>query len=283
MDQRVVGRGELFFEPEGTDRPGERYIGNTPSLVLRRKLTTVPETKSVRGVLVDADPIVTKEDHSVVFETDNISDENLTLWFGNRQSRPPQLLEFFQLPLTVYRGRHYQIGATRENPMGFGSTDGLKVLVNGAEAVGQYRVDNLNGRIYIPEDSTIGDGQQVLVEGLTVPQASTSVVTRPTEMIGKLRYVSVNPTLRQFSLVWPRIALVPDGDLSVKENAAWTTLTFSGVARKMQGLPYVFGYSRGEPLGQIFPGGPDVYDFLNGEDRLNTIINVTMPSRGYPV
>lgn len=283
MDQRVIGRGELFFEPENTDRPGERYLGNTPSLTLSRKLTKVSETKSVRGVLVDKDSVVTKEDHSLSFDTDNLSDDNLTIWFGNQQSRPPQLLDFFNIPMTVYRGRHYQVGATRDNPIGFGSTDGLKVLINGEDAVGQYFVDNPNGRIYIPQDSTIGDGQQVEVTGLSVPQDSTSISTKPAEVIGKLRYVSHNPTSRQLSLVWPRVALTPSGDVDIKARAAWTTLSFSGSVRKLQGLPYVFGYSRGTPIGQIYPGGPDVFDFLKGEDRLDTLVNVTMPSRGYPV
>lgn len=32
---------------------------------------------------------------------------------------------------------------------------------------------------------------------------------------------------------------------------------------------------------EIFPNGPSLFDFLNGEDRLNILMNQTIPSRGY--
>ncbi len=282
MDQRVVGRGRLYFEPDNSQTPGERYLGNTPSLAISRKLTKVKSTKSVRGVLVDAGAVVVKEEHSISFETDNISDENLQLWFGASKQISQAPLDTFSMPMIVYRGHHYQVGETPSRPLGLGMTQGLRVLFAGVDIAGAYEVDDDNGRFYIPKTSSIPDGATVVVEGLIIPQTTSTVGSEAREVVGKLRYVSDNPTLRQLSIVWPKVAITPSSDLDMKSRSSWVTLSFAGDVRKIPGLPFVMGYSKAA-IGQIYPGGPDLFEFLSAEDRLNTLVNVTMPSRGYPV
>lgn len=281
MDQRVVGRGKLYFEPENSATPGERYIGNTPSLVVSRKIKTVRSSKSVRGVLVESDPRVIGEENSVSFETDNISDMNLKIWFGD-QSTKRQEFGAFSLDIVAWRGNHYQLGATDLDPVGFANLVSASVDFNGVNVSSDCEVDLITGRLYIPEDSTIGDGSLLTVSGVRASTFASSTTPSASEVIGKLRFVSENPTTRQVSIVWPRIALVPDGDFDIKAASGWVSMGFAGSVRKIPGAQYAYAYSW-DQSGRMWPGGPDLLDFLATEDRLNTLVNITMPGRGYPV
>lgn len=281
MDQRVVGRGKLYFEPENSSTPGERYIGNTPSLSISRKIRTVGASKSVRGVLVETDPKVIGEEYAVSFATDNISDRNLEMWFG-KQSIKRQEFGTFTTNVTVWRGNYYQLGATVSDPVGYAQLFSASVTLDGVDVTSDCEVDLITGRLYIPSDSTIGDGSQLTVTGLKPQTFASTSTPSASEVIGKLRFVSDNPTLRQLSILWPKVALVPDSDFDIKAASSWANLSFKGAVRKLPGLQYAYAYAW-STSGEMWPGGPDLLDFLAAEDRLNTLVNITMPSRGYPV
>jgi hypothetical protein len=80
----VVGRGRLFFGQfkAGTRRAsGERYFGNTPALSLSQDEDTLDHYNSDAGLRVKDASVTLQSDSSGSFQCDNISSENLALWF----------------------------------------------------------------------------------------------------------------------------------------------------------------------------------------------------------
>lgn len=80
----VVGRGRLFFGQfkKGTRRPtGQMYFGNTPELSTSQDEDTLDHYSSEGGVRVKDASVTLQNDASASFQCDNISNENLALWF----------------------------------------------------------------------------------------------------------------------------------------------------------------------------------------------------------
>ena len=80
----VVGRGRLFF---GQNKPGTRvarqqmYFGNTPELSQSQSEDTLDHYSSEGGIRVKDASVTLQNDSSGSFSCDNISPENLALWF----------------------------------------------------------------------------------------------------------------------------------------------------------------------------------------------------------
>lgn len=80
----VVGRGRLFFGkflPNTRRSTRERYFGNTPELSLSQDEDTLDHYSSEGGVRVKDASVTLQNDSSGSFQCDNISDDNLALWF----------------------------------------------------------------------------------------------------------------------------------------------------------------------------------------------------------
>lgn len=80
----VVGRGRLFFgqfKPNTRDPRGQLYFGNTPALSLSQSEDTLDHYSSEGGVRVKDASVSLQNDSSGSFQCDNISLENLALWF----------------------------------------------------------------------------------------------------------------------------------------------------------------------------------------------------------
>lgn len=80
----VVGRGRLFFGQfrKGTRKAqGQLYFGNTPELSTSQDEDTLDHYSSEGGVRVKDASVTLQNDASASFACDNISNENLALWF----------------------------------------------------------------------------------------------------------------------------------------------------------------------------------------------------------
>lgn len=85
----VVGRGRLFFgqfKPNTREPRGQLYFGNTPALSLAQSEDTLDHYSSEGGVRVKDASVSLQNDSSGSFQCDNISLENLALWFRGFQS-----------------------------------------------------------------------------------------------------------------------------------------------------------------------------------------------------
>jgi len=87
----VVGRGRLFFGqfPKGTKKArGQLYFGNTPALSTSQSEQTLDHYSSEGGIRIKDASVSLQNDSSGSFQCDNISLENLALWFrGQKVSR----------------------------------------------------------------------------------------------------------------------------------------------------------------------------------------------------
>jgi hypothetical protein len=80
----VVGRGRLFFgqfAPNTRVANGQAYFGNTPALSLAQDEETLDHYSSEGGVRVKDASVTLQNDSSGSFQCDNISLDNLALWF----------------------------------------------------------------------------------------------------------------------------------------------------------------------------------------------------------
>lgn len=80
----VVGRGRLFFGQFRTGTRasrGQRYLGNTPELSLSQSEDTLDHYSSEGGIRVKDASVTLQNDSSGSFQCDDISPENLALWF----------------------------------------------------------------------------------------------------------------------------------------------------------------------------------------------------------
>lgn len=85
----VVGRGRLFFGQFKTNTRvarGQLYFGNTPALSLSQAEDTLDHYSSEGGVRVKDASVSLQNDSSGSFQCDNISLDNLALWFRGATS-----------------------------------------------------------------------------------------------------------------------------------------------------------------------------------------------------
>jgi len=126
----VVGRGKIYFnrfpDADTFTGDGERYLGNTPSLSLAAAVTNLDHFSSESGLKEKDKSVVLQQDLSATFTTDNISVENIALWFAGTDSLETQassagarFLEAFEVQLGLW----YQIGVSDSFPMGLANLD----------------------------------------------------------------------------------------------------------------------------------------------------------------
>ena len=81
----VVGRGRLFFNQFAvgtkTLSGGSRYLGNSPELSLSQDEEKLDHYNSDSGLKVKDASVSLQNDQSGSFSLDDISAENLALWF----------------------------------------------------------------------------------------------------------------------------------------------------------------------------------------------------------
>lgn len=85
----VVGAGRLFFgqfKPNSRVARGQLYFGNTPALSLSQSEDMLDHYSSEGGVRVKDASVSLQNDSSGSFQCDNISLENLALWFRGYQT-----------------------------------------------------------------------------------------------------------------------------------------------------------------------------------------------------
>lgn len=249
----VVGRGRLFFDKfkDGCNvsETGELYFGNTPELSLSSDTETLDHYSSDHGLREKDLTVMLEHSRSGSFVTDNISKDNLALFFlGDRtnitQTQVTGAKEIFE---NATRGRFLQLGASDEIPMGVRNVENLKVFVadsdvsvnlgegdiEASESIvsvplfGNIDYDLALGRLYIePTSEAVKDGQQLIVQYDVKAQKREVVIARNRMIYGSLRFISDNPVGENKSYFWPKVMLQPDGDYALKGDD-WQQIGFT--------------------------------------------------------
>lgn len=232
----VLGRGRIYFDrfDSAGDSTGFRYLGNTPAFSVTRAAQALDHYDSDSGVKVKDKSVTLSEDLGMTFETDNISLENLALWYGGTTAAGSTVSavtdETLGLPAPVVPGVAYYVGADNISGVTVAKT-------TGGAAVTDFVVDAAGGLV------TFGGAGYANTDALTVTYDAAAVTTTgrindPTSIgtiYGALRYVSDNPVGGNQTQVFTYVKLTANGAYDLKGDS-WQKLSFTGeVLRRTAG------------------------------------------------
>lgn len=240
----VIGKGQLFFDqfaPGTKNSTGERYLGNTPELSSSADTETLDHYDSDEGLNVKDESVTIERNLTLAFTTDNISPENIALWFAGPQN---------ELTITsstdnvethkAYLGRFIQLGTTAETPSGARKVNNVVVakMVPGAlpedppvetpvDPVGNLEIDLELGRIFIePDAPDLASGDELKVTFDIDAGTRTVIIGRGDEVRGALRFISKNPIGKQRHHFYPYVKVTSNGDYALK-GSEWQQMSFN--------------------------------------------------------
>lgn len=271
--QYTLGRGRWFFDlfKAGTNYgTGERYFGNTPEASLAVASEKLDHFFADSGVRQKDLTVLLETSRSGSFTTDVISPETLALYFMGELTTLATLgITGHREAITSWaRGRQFQIGNSDATPTGMRHLNNFKLFkapsatvvdltqaltgqagVDEVDMAGNYEVDLELGRLYIEPTASLTGDIKLLVE--TDVEASTRkmVISANDMLYGSLRYISDNPVGDQQDYYWPKVALTPDGDYTLKGDE-WQAIGFTFDVLTMVGRKacYVDVRSRSEAV-----------------------------------
>lgn len=229
----VVGKGQVFFDRfnVGSKTPtGELYLGNTPELSTSQDQSTLDHYDADSGLNVKDESVTTEQNVTGSLVTDNISPENIALWFGaDKDNLTVASATGVTENFAAKRGHYIQLGTTEDTPSGARNVDNVLVKI-GATTVApsaNYDVDLELGRIYIEPDAPgIVDGAALIVTYDIEASVRNVLVAKGTEVRGSLRFISKNPVGSQRDYFWPYVKLTANGDFALKGDE-WQQIPFS--------------------------------------------------------
>lgn len=230
----VVGKGRVLFNRflDGTKTPsGERYLGNTPEFTLSQSEETLDHFDADGGLRVKDASVTLSQDTSGAITCDNISAENLALWWlGDvgtvTVAAAPALTEVFA---HVRRGTYLQLGATGAMPQGAGNVTTVVVKIGAVvvAALNNWEVDLNAARVYVLLGAPgIPDGSIVTVEYAQLAFTGEQIIAKGRSLYGSMRFIATNPVGTKRDGFFPYVKIAPDGDYSLK-GEDWQNMSFS--------------------------------------------------------
>ncbi|NSZ63479.1 hypothetical protein G6L16_009015 [Agrobacterium tumefaciens] len=290
----VIGRGELYFDrfAAGTLKgEGELYLGNTPGFTVSRTVEEVERFTSYGGQQIQIDSLITSEVHSADITTDNMSMENIALWFGSEPDKTGQIAigDITEI-IKVKKGRWYQLGTTVE-PFGVRHIEPDAVFLlngNSFDVESNLIVDRTEGRFYVMDESdAIADNDILSITFQWRQSPTVDVVDSAKEVVGSLRYISRNPVGPAVSYFFPYVRMKPASQIDLKGDG-WQKFSFEVEIRKLNAATnFLYVKQTAGPLltqdeQAIVDLGPISLDeFPFYEDLLDQIVNVSMPDADY--
>lgn len=233
MSNQTLGRGKVFFSlfRTGTQTPaGFRYLGNTPSFNLTIDNETLDHFSSDEGLRQKDKSIVLETTATGSLECDDISLENLALFFFGSSDTVVQSSATGQSETItdVIPGMMYQIGATTGNPTGVRSLSNVvvKVGVTTKTINTDYTIDTELGLLTIVDGGGIALNDDVIVEYDRAAKSRTQVISGADQVKGAIKFISTNPEGDKMDYLLPSVRLGPNGDFALKSDE-WQTLSLN--------------------------------------------------------
>lgn len=240
----TLGRGELFFAqyaPGTENEQGERYLGNTPEFNMTIEEEALDHYSSDHGVNEKDASISLSTNRTGSLTTDNISPENVALFFFGAQSTFTHTGATVtdEAVAAVKQGLTYQLGKTTLNPVGARDLDFLSTGPNvniivtddaGSPATfdegDDYTIDMDLGRLYIVPGGAITDGTNLEVDYKTKTTTRDRIISGANAIQGALRFISFNPEGKRMDYYMPKVKLTPNGDYNLKGDE-WQQIPFT--------------------------------------------------------
>lgn len=238
----TLGRGRVFFDrfaaniavTATTRGEGERYVGNTPEFSTTSSVENLDHYDSDGGVKTKDSSVQLSLDRSGAFTCDNISLENMALFFQGDASTLTQASAtgVVEVLTGAKRDRFYQLGVSTSTPSGVRKVSNV-VLKKGAgysttiTPTNNYEVDEDTGRIYIlPGAPDIAAATDVQATYDVAASTRDVVVSKNKSIYGAIRFVADNPVGPNRDIYLPYVKLSPDGDYQLKGDD-WQQMGFT--------------------------------------------------------
>lgn len=227
----TLGKGKVFFQRLGES--GERYFGNTTEFNITIESENLDHFDSDEGIRVKDDSVVLEITRSGSLITDNMSDENVALFFLADQSTVTQVATpvVDEAVADVELGYFYQLGTSSSNPQGVRGVTAVTVSKAPSTPLvlnTDYELDAALGRIRLLETGvTLVNGDDLLIDYTPVANTRQRIMTNNgASLEGSLRFVATNPKgpLRDYLI--PKVTLRPTGDLALK-GEDWQVANFA--------------------------------------------------------
>lgn len=249
----TLGKGEIHFGqflPSTQTPRGERYFGNTPELSFSAQQENLDHYSSDRGIRIKDQSVVLQLDYTGQFITDNISPENLAIFFLGENLKTTVVgssVTGESFP-DIEKGFTYQLGTSTSYPAGVRKVTsvvvkrGVTTLVSGTD----YVLDSDLARFTILETSaTLTNGDDLTVDYSISASTRDRIVSKSATIEGSLRYIAINPAGNQIDYFMPWVKITPNGDFAIK-GEEWQQLPFTLEILKKGSLEAV--YMDGRPV-----------------------------------
>lgn len=234
----TLGRGKVYFAryADGTQTPdGFRYIGNTPEFSLTIESEELDHYSSDEGIREKDDSVPLEVNRTGSLITDNISPENVALFFFGENSTLTQatVASATETLTDIKAGHSYFLGVTTSNPTGYRGIDetGFAVAVNGGGSAlvdgTDYEMDFDSGLITFLEGSALAvDDADIDVTFAVAGSSRDRVISGSTPVEGAMVYVTANPKGTDSTFYLPYVKITPNGDYALKGDE-WQQIPMS--------------------------------------------------------
>jgi hypothetical protein len=230
----VLGRGKLYFDRFAANTKVatgiERYFGNTTELNFSLSSEKLDHFSSESGVRVKDDSVTLQTDSTGNFICDNISVDNLALFFLGDASTVTVTGATLVADTAnnVVKGSYFQIGTSSGNPAGTRDISTV-VVKKGVTTINtdQYVLDTALARIQWAEDADeFSDGDDLTLTYTQVAHTRDRVVSKSESIQGAMRFIADNPKGSNRDYFIPYCEISPDGDFALKGDD-WQQLGFT--------------------------------------------------------
>lgn len=239
----TLGRGKVYFSRfiDGTEDPeGFRYLGNTPEFSLTIESNDLDHFSSDEGIRELDDSVPLEVTRTGSLTTDNISAENVALFFfGSTEALTQTVVASGTETLAnVKAGHGYLLGVTDLNPsgyMGINTTGflvkkGLTTLVSGTD----YTMDFDSGFVTFIEGGAVADDDDIDVTYAVKASTRERVISGSSPVTGALLFITKNPKGTDSRWLMNKIKMAPNGDYALKGDD-WQQIPLSLSILKKEG------------------------------------------------
>ena len=232
-----IPRGRVYFDrfDSAGNKTGERQLGNAPSFTLEIASEKAEHYSSETGLRQRDASIVLQVDRTATLTIDNMSLENVAMFFAGdlstvNQAAVENIVENFEVKV----GHIYQLGAAT-NPSGVRAVANV-VVTDGAAGTpvtmtlgDDYELDAAMGRIKVIAGGLLSDGDSIEVTYDTTAVTSQRAATgATTEISGAFRCISDNASGVNRDFYMPSVTLSPNGSIPIiADGTDFTTMEFT--------------------------------------------------------
>ncbi|AAQ63353.1 major tail protein with Ig-like domain [Burkholderia phage BcepNazgul] len=233
---QILGRGKCYFDkfaPGTFNTTGELYFGNSPSLELAVASTMLDHFDSDEGMKVKDITITLQQDVTTTLQVDNISTDNLALWFTGSKAKVTQAASASPVApetIIVTPGAWYQLGVSPTNIAGVGAVTDFDAKTTDATPaeipLTNFNIDLKNGRFQVkPDAADITDTKPISVTYKLAADTYDQVVSAGDQIMGAFRFISHNAYGPSRNYFMPYTKITADGNFQLKGDA-WQQLQF---------------------------------------------------------